>query len=84
MPRNRETALKTNHQNQTETRLNSARAELIPILEFVPVGDLKPSPKNPRTHSKKQIEQIKKSVLEFGFTVPAFIDEGNRFLAGIT
>ena len=27
-------------------------------------------------------EQIKKSVLEFGFTVPALIDEGNRVLAG--
>ena len=82
MPRNRKTAPKTHHQNQTETRLNSAQAELIPILEFVPVEDLKPSPKNPRTHSKKQIEQIKKSVLEFGFTVPALIDEGNRVLAG--
>ena len=32
--------------------------------------------------SKKQIEQIKKSVLEFGFTSPALIDENNRLLAG--
>ena len=82
MPRNRKTAHKANHQNQTEARFNSAQAELIPILEFVAVGDLKPSPKNPRTHSKKQIEQIKKSVLEFGFTSPALIDENNRLLAG--
>ena len=82
MPRNRKTAHKANHQNQTEARLNSAQAELIPILELVPIGDLKPSPKNPRTHSKKQIEQIKKSVLEFGFTSPALIDENNRLLAG--
>ncbi len=77
MPRNRKTAHKANHQNQTEARFNSAQAELIPILEFVAVRDLKPSPKNPRTHSKKQIEQIKKSVLEFGFTSPALIDENN-------
>ncbi len=82
MPRNRKTAHKANHQNQTEARLNSAQVELIPILELVPIGDLKPSPKNPRTHSKKQIEQIKKSVLEFGFTSPALIDENNRLLAG--
>ena len=82
MPRNRKTAHKANHQNQTEARFNSAQAELIPILEFVAVGDLKPSPKNPRIHSKKQIEQIKKSVLEFGFTSPALIDENNRLLAG--
>ena len=82
MPRNRKTAHKAHHQNQTEARLNTAQAELIPILEFVPVGDLKPSPKNPRTHSKKQIEQIRKSVLEFGFTSPALIDENNRLLAG--
>jgi len=82
MPRNRKTAHKANQQNQTEARLNTAQAELIPILEFVPVGDLKPSPKNPRAHSKKQIEQIRKSVLEFGFTSPALIDENNRLLAG--
>jgi hypothetical protein len=36
MPRNRKTAHKL--PNQTKARLNSAQAELIPILEFVPVG----------------------------------------------
>ena len=82
MPKNRKPALKRQYANQTDDRFNSAQAELIPLLEFVPVGELKPSPRNPRTHSKKQVRELAKSMQAFGYTAPALIDEGNRILAG--
>lgn len=37
---------------------------------------------NSRKHSKEQIEQIKKSIEEFGFTNPIIVDENNMILAG--
>ena len=43
---------------------------------------LKPRPTSPRTHSKKQIEQIAASICEFGFTNPVRIDEDDRIIAG--
>ena len=43
---------------------------------------LKPRPTSPRTHSKKQIEQIAASICEFGFTNPVLIDEDDRIIAG--
>jgi ParB-like nuclease domain len=38
--------------------------------------------RNPRTHSKKQIEQIAASIREFGFTNPVLIDDQQRIIAG--
>ena len=51
-------------------------------IELVSVDALKPNPRNARTHSKKQIEQIAKSIDAFGFTVPVIIDETSTLLAG--
>ncbi len=82
MPRNRKTTHKTKHSIKLDTQLQAAQAQLTGILEFVPVKGLKPSPKNPRTHSKKQVRELARSMQEFGFTVPVLIDEGNRVLAG--
>lgn len=50
--------------------------------EHLPVSALKPHPRNPRTHSPKQIRQIAASIREFGFTNPILIDAGNRIIAG--
>ena len=44
--------------------------------------DLKPSPGNPRTHSKKQIEKIKRSIQEYKFLNPILIDGSDRIIAG--
>src|SRR5262249_50772954 len=43
---------------------------------------LVPYERNPRTHSKKQIEQIGASIREFGFTNPVLIDGERRIIAG--
>ena len=44
--------------------------------------DLRPDPRNARTHPKKQVAQIKASIESFGFTNPVLIDEENLIIAG--
>jgi 16S rRNA G966 N2-methylase RsmD len=43
---------------------------------------LKPRATNPRTHSKRQIDQLKKSIREFGFVRPVLLDAGDGIIAG--
>lgn len=43
---------------------------------------LKPHARNARTHSKKQIDQIMRSIEKFGFTNPVLIDGDDRIIAG--
>jgi ParB-like chromosome segregation protein Spo0J len=47
-----------------------------------PLDDLKPCPRNARTHSRKQLRQIARSIERFGFTNPVLIDDEGRIIAG--
>jgi DNA modification methylase len=49
---------------------------------YRPVSALKPDPRNARTHPKRQIEQLVRSIREFGFTNPVLIDETEALIAG--
>ena len=51
-------------------------------VTYRPVGDLVPDPRNARTHSKKQIGQIRASIVEFGFTNPILADSEGHLIAG--
>lgn len=51
-------------------------------MKYLKITQLKPYPKNARTHSAKQIRQIARSIKEFGFTNPILIDAENNILAG--
>ena len=51
-------------------------------LEHLPPSTLKPWANNARTHSKRQLKQIAKSISTFGFTNPILIDDDNNILAG--
>ncbi len=51
-------------------------------LESMAVADLRPHDRNPRTHSKKQVEQIAQSIRRFGFTNPVLIDRDGQVIAG--
>jgi hypothetical protein len=51
-------------------------------IEWSPIGTLRPNPRNPRTHSKKQIRQIAASIRKFGFLNPVLVDDANMVLAG--
>ncbi|MFC0104631.1 site-specific DNA-methyltransferase [Sphingopyxis terrae] len=46
------------------------------------VADLRPHERNPRTHSKKQVEQIAASIKRFGFTNPVLVDRDGQVIAG--
>jgi DNA modification methylase len=51
-------------------------------IEYRPTVDLRPSAKNARTHSKKQIRQIADSISKFGFTNPVLITGEGQIVAG--
>ncbi len=51
-------------------------------LETVPIASLHSHDRNARTHSKSQIEQIRRSIERFGFTNPVLIDGLNSIIAG--
>jgi ParB-like chromosome segregation protein Spo0J len=52
------------------------------VYRMMPVGELRPNPRNSRTHSKKQIRTIAKSIRACGFAAPVLIDENGTLLAG--
>lgn len=51
-------------------------------ITICPIDSVLPFPKNPRTHSREQVERIAKSILEFGFNQPIVIDEDGIILVG--
>jgi ParB-like chromosome segregation protein Spo0J len=51
-------------------------------VERRPIGELTPYAKNARTHSDAQIEQIARSMGEWGWTNPVLVDEAGAIIAG--
>jgi hypothetical protein len=51
-------------------------------IEWVGIGTLKPVPNNARTHSKRQIKLIARSIERFGFMNPVLIDGEHGIIAG--
>jgi ParB-like chromosome segregation protein Spo0J len=45
-------------------------------------AEIRPDPRNARTHSKRQTAEIATSIETFGFTNPILIDEANVIIAG--
>src|SRR6266851_661327 len=46
------------------------------------IDQLKPDPRNPRHHSRKQIKQLARSIETFGLTVPPLVDREDNVIAG--
>ena len=63
----------------TETAAGATRPLTVTYRE---TASLKPDPRNARTHSKKQVEQIVASIREFGFTNPILVDPEGVVIAG--
>ena len=51
-------------------------------IEYMHVDELRPYAGNARTHSRKQIRQIAKSIERFGFCNPVLIDDTKQIIAG--
>lgn len=63
---------------------NSAEilANLRLTVSEVPISQLKPDSKNPRTHSEGQIKRVAKNIKKFGFLFPILVDANGRVIAG--
>src|SRR5262245_49242696 len=59
----------------------SSPANIRPVSAML-LDHIKPNPRNPRTHSKKQIRQIADCIQAIGFAAPVLIDETGVLLAG--
>jgi DNA modification methylase len=51
-------------------------------IEWVAIDALKPASNNARTHSKRQIKMIARSIERFGFMNPILVDGEHRIIAG--
>src|SRR4051812_7711595 len=51
-------------------------------IETLPLSALKPYARNSRTHSRRQVKQIAKSIERFGFNNPILIDDDKQIIAG--
>ena len=49
---------------------------------MMPVTELIPYERNPRQHPESQIEELKNSIRQWGWTMPILIDESGTVLAG--
>lgn len=52
------------------------------VVEHRDIDDIKVRDRNPRLHPNKQIRQLAKGMMEYGFTTPLLIDEQGRLIAG--
>src|SRR5258708_17907853 len=50
-------------------------------ITYRTISQLKPYPRNARTHSRKQVKLIGAAINEFGFTNPILIDESDQIIA---
>ena len=51
-------------------------------LQFLPLKNVVPDPRNPRSHGRDQIRAIARSVETFGFNAPILVDKRNQIVAG--
>ena len=69
------------------TRMSTSVAGALPShrdlsVVYRPIADIKPDPRNARTHPKRQIEQLCASIRSFGFTNPVLVDDAGILIAG--
>jgi ParB-like chromosome segregation protein Spo0J len=51
-------------------------------IKSIPLASLKPYANNARTHSEQQVEQLAKSIQQFGFNNPILVQEDLTVIAG--
>lgn len=51
-------------------------------IEYLPTDDLRTYANNAKVHTAEQVEQIKKSIEQFGFNDPIAIWQGNEIIEG--
>jgi hypothetical protein len=69
-------------ESMSNPRLKKTSTPVAPQFQLMDLHDLKPSPRNPRKHSRQQIRAIAASIQEFGFAAPVLIGKDNEIIAG--
>ena len=54
----------------------------LPQAKLSRIETLRAAPRNARTHSKKQLRQLARSITTFGFTNPVLVDASGKVIAG--
>lgn len=62
--------------------LAQAACALALKVVYLPIDQIRPSPRNARTHSKKQIHKIASSLKRYGFVNPILIGDVGEVIAG--
>jgi len=70
------------HKKRKPTKRKIFSPTLADKIIFRSINELSPSAKNPRVHSRDQIDQIAASIVEFGFTNPLLIRADGTIIAG--
>lgn len=65
-----------------QPRIQSPVADDDLRIEYRAPQDLKPHPRNARTHSRGQIEALRQSIRRFGFRFPVAVDAEGQIIAG--
>jgi DNA modification methylase len=68
--------------SSVETTSTHPRAAGPLKVEDIAIQQLTPYQNNPRLHPKKQIDKLARAIKDFGFLIPALIDDQNIVLAG--
>lgn len=53
-----------------------------PLVEMVPIADLKPDPRNPRKISTHEFESLQRSIDSFGMVQPLVVNKRNMQIVG--
>ena len=67
---------------QKENRMNIDFKDLQLNIEYVDIDQVKTFDKNPRTHTRDQVQQIADSMRQFGWVNPILVDENYEIIAG--
>src|SRR5947209_181208 len=51
-------------------------------IAYLPLGEIRPDPTNPRLHGKRHVRQIANSIEAFGFNAPILVDDEKQIVGG--
>jgi DNA modification methylase len=67
---------------KSSQRRSAAMGPACRPVRQVPIGSLKPNPRNPRKHGRAKIEALAKCIDAFDFNAPILVDRHNTIVAG--
>ena len=76
------TKVRTTEHNTSGNEMKIDFKDLLLNVEYVDIDAIKPFDRNPRTHTREQVQQIAASMMKFGWVNPILVDENYEIIAG--